>query len=461
MRVVNEKSSFARELEASKREAQSSFGDDRVLVGRYLERPRHIEMQVFGDSQGNVVHLFERDCSVQRRHQKVIEEAPAPGFTKRAEMAQAAVAAARAIGYTGAGTVEFIAEQDGRFYFMEMNTRLQVEHPVTEMITGLDLVELQLRIAAGEPLPFRQDEVRLSGHAIEARVYAEAPEHEFRPSTGRLAHVAFPEGVRVDTGVETGSEISAWYDPMIAKVIVHASDRNAAVARLAFALRNTQIVGVSNNVEFLRRIVESRAFGAAELDTGLIERNRDVLFAPPAPLPDEVLTAAALAELAHEERTARARAAASGDPYSPWHEVDGWRLNEESHHDFTFVHEGAERRVRIPFPPPPAPKAVTVRNGRAWHVFRDGTRWELALKDELAGLDVDAGSGSLAAPMPGRIAKLMVEAGARVEKGQALLILEAMKMEHTIAAPADGTVREIHYAAGEQVLEGAELITLE
>jgi len=461
MRVVKQKSSFARELEASQREAKSAFGDERVLLERYLERPRHIEMQVFGDAHGNVLHLFERDCSVQRRHQKVIEEAPAPRFSKRDEMAAAAVAAARAIGYAGAGTVEFIAEQDGRFYFMEMNTRLQVEHPVTELVTGLDLVELQLRVAAGEPLPFKQEDVRCSGHAIEARIYAEAPEHDFRPSTGRLAHVEFPEGARVDTGVEAGSEISPWYDPMIAKLIVHAPDRAQAGARLAAALRETRIVGVANNVEFLRRVVESRAFSAAELDTGLIERNRAELFPAPAPLPAEVLTAAALAELAHEERTARARAAQSGDPYSPWHEVDGWRLNEESHHDFTFVHAGGEHRVRIPFPPPSTPKSPVVRNGRTWHVFHDGACWPLELKDELQGLDVDAASGSLAAPMPGRIAKLMVEPGAKVEKGQPLLILEAMKMEHTIAAPADGVVREIHYSAGEQVLEGAELITLE
>jgi 3-methylcrotonyl-CoA carboxylase alpha subunit len=464
MRVVREKKEFAAALEGAQREAKSSFGDGRVLIERYLERPRHIEMQVFGDTHGNVVHLFERDCSVQRRHQKVIEEAPAPSFTKRNEMAQAAVAAAKAIHYTGAGTVEFIAEQDGRFYFMEMNTRLQVEHPVTEMITGLDLVELQLRVAAGEPLPFKQDAIRVAGHAIEARIYAEDPERDFLPSIGRLVHLRFPEGARIDTGVAEGDEISPWYDPMIAKLIVHADTRAAALAKMAAALRDTHIVGPATNVEFLRRICESAAFAGEEIDTGLIERHRDELLRPRGPVPAEVLAAAAAAELAHEEKTARERAARSGDPFSPWHEVDGWRLNEDSHHDFVFSVGDAEHRVRVAFrdgrPDVTAGKAQTVRDGRNWHVFLDGTRWTLALKEELADIEVEA-AGSLAAPMPGRVIKLLVEEGARVTKGQPLLILEAMKMEHTIAAPADGTVKEIHYGEGDPVLEGAELLRVE
>jgi len=349
MRVVQDKKSFAEALDGARREAKSSFGDDRVLIERYLERPRHIEMQVFGDTQGNVLHLFERDCSVQRRHQKVIEEAPAPHFQKRNEMGAAAVAAAKAIRYTGAGTVEFIAEQDGRFYFMEMNTRLQVEHPVTEMITGLDLVELQLRVAAGEPLPFTQEQVKVQGHAIEARIYAEDPEREFLPSTGRLVHVEFPLNARVDTGVEPGAEISPWYDPMIAKVIVHGDDRATALAKLSSALRDTRIAGVTTNVEFLRRICESAAFAKAELETGLIERHRAELLPPRGAVPHEVLAVAALAELAHEERAARERAARSGDPHSPWNVVDGWRLNEESHHAFVFLAGTAEHRVRVAF----------------------------------------------------------------------------------------------------------------
>jgi 3-methylcrotonyl-CoA carboxylase alpha subunit len=474
MRVVRDKKGFAEALDGARREAKASFGDERVLLERYLERPRHIEMQVFGDTQGNVLHLFERDCSVQRRHQKVIEEAPAPNFSKRAEMGAAALAAAKAIRYTGAGTVEFIAEQDGRFYFMEMNTRLQVEHPVTEMITGLDLVELQFRVAAGERLPFTQSEISIKGHAIEARIYAEDPEREFLPSTGKLIHVEFPPNARVDTGVEPGAEISPWYDPMIAKLIVHAEDRAMALAKLGSALKETRIAGLTTNVEFLRRICESTAFATAELDTGLIERNRTELFRPRGPVPQEVLAAAALAELAHEERTARGRAERSGDPHSPWHQVDGWRLNEESHHDLVFSAGSAEHRVRVAFSEqgrrlaidgqayaPGSSRTETVRDGRSWHVFHEGVRWTLALKEELGGIDLDAASGSLAAPMPGRVIKLFVEPGARVKKGQPLLILEAMKMEHTITAPADGMVKEIHYAAGEQVLEGAELIKVE
>jgi 3-methylcrotonyl-CoA carboxylase alpha subunit len=459
MRIVSEASRFSEALQGAKREAHAAFGDDRVLIERYLERPRHIEVQVFGDSHGSVLHLFERDCSVQRRHQKVLEEAPAPRFSKRNEIGATAVAAARAVGYTGAGTVEFIAEPDGRFYFMEMNTRLQVEHPVTEMITGLDLVELQLRVAAGEPLPFGQQDLAIDGHAIEARVYAEDPACDFLPSTGRLAHLAFPEGVRVDSGVQPGAEISSWYDPMIAKVIAHGRDRAEALARLTSALRATEVAGVTTNVEFLRRICESRAFREAELDTHLIERQRGELLAPRGALPDEVLQAAALAELRHEERTAREHALRSGDPHSPWHAVDGWRLNGESRHEFVFLHEGTEHKIRLPAGA--TVNAHCVRDGRAWHVFREGERWTVSLKDPLQNLDVGAASGSLAAPMPGRIVKLMVEPGAKVEKGQPLIILEAMKMEHTIVAPADGTVAGLHCAAGEQVLEGVELIRLE
>ncbi len=477
MRVVVDRGSFKEHLEGAKREAKSSFGDDRVLLERYLERPRHIEIQVFGDGRGNVVHLFERDCSVQRRHQKVLEEAPAPGLDsrKRGEMGAAAVAAARAIGYSGAGTVEFIAEQNGGFFFMEMNTRLQVEHPVTEMITGLDLVEWQLRVAAGEGLPLQQSELKFSGHSIEARIYAEDPDKDFLPVTGKLAHLAFPaesEFVRVDAGIEEGGQITPWYDPMIAKLIVRGRDRGAALATLRRALAETEIAGVTTNVAFLGRIAASRAFTAAELDTGLIERNRAELFPPRVPVPGEMLAAAALAELAAEEQAAGDHARASGDPYSPWHQVDGWRLNGESHHDFTFV-DGEERHtVRISFAADgprlrlgnkelsSSQKARTVRDGKDWHVFWNGLYRRLSLKEELQAPDEDA-AGSLAAPMPGKVIQVLVEAGAKVRKGEPLLILEAMKMEHTITAPADGVVKEIRFAAGEQVLEGAELVTLE
>jgi len=349
-----------------------------------------------------------------------------------------------------------------------------VEHPVTEMITGLDLVEWQLRVAALERLPLTQDAVRITGHAIEARIYAEDPERDFLPATGRLVHVSFPTDARIDTGVRQGDEIGAWYDPLIAKLIVHGPDRAAALAKLTAALRDTHIAGVTTNVEFLRRVCESAAFTGAELDTGLIERQRAELFRSRGAVPAQALAAAAVAELAHEQATARKRAAHSGDPHSPWHDVDGWRLNEESHHDFVFTAGGAEHRVRVAFGEhgrrlvidgkaygPDVGKATTVRDGGNWHVFHDGVRWTVALKEELAGLEVDATSGTLAAPMPGRVIKLLVEPGAKVKKGAPLLILEAMKMEHTITAPADGLVKEIHYGAGEQVLEGAELIRLE
>jgi 3-methylcrotonyl-CoA carboxylase alpha subunit len=489
MKIVRDKASFAAALEASKREARSAFSDDRVLIERYLERPRHVEVQVFGDTQGNVVHLFERDCSVQRRHQKVVEEAPAPNFPRKQEICAAAVAAAKAISYTGAGTVEFITEQDGRFYFMEMNTRLQVEHPVTEMITGLDLVEWQLRVASGEPLP--QKETSVKGHALEARIYAEDPERDFLPATGKILHLNFPKetaSIRIDTGIEAGAEITPWYDPMIAKLVVHGSTRASALRRLQQALAEVEIAGVTTNVAFLRRLAASRAFAAAELDTGLIERNRQELLRP-APVNDALLAASAFAELAEEERAARERATASGDRYSPWHKVDGWRLNEDSHHDFAFVEEGNAHPVRLLFHESGlrivvngrtrelsgerlpdgrllvrldgrAFKARAVRDGCDWHIFCEGDYRRLSLKQELARAGDEASTGSLAAPMPGKVIKVLAQAGAKVTRGQALLILEAMKMEHTITAPADGVVKEIHYGPGEQVLEGAELITL-
>ena len=468
MRIVENQKSFPSALEAARREAKSSFGDDRVLIERYLQRPRHIEVQVFGDGKGNAVHLFERDCSVQRRHQKVLEEAPAPGLDsqKRMQMGEAAVAAASAIRYGGAGTVEFIAEQDGRFYFMEMNTRLQVEHPVTEMITGLDLVEWQLRVAAGEKIPLQQKDLKFEGHAIEARIYAEDADRDFLPSTGKLVHLAFPREsaeVRVDAGVEAGGEITPWYDPMIAKLIVRGPDRAAALATLSRALAETEIAGVTTNVAFLGRVVASRAFAAAELDTGLIERNRAELFPPRSPAPAEMLEAAAYAELAAEEEAAREQTRASGDPFSPWSRVDGWRLNGEAHHDFTFI-DGEERRsFRIAFADRQSAAsrtARTIRSGRDWHVFWNGLYRKLSLKEELETREEER-SGSLAAPMPGKVIQVLVKEGAKVKKGEPLLVLEAMKMEHTIAAPEDGTVKEVRYAAGEQVLEGAELIVLE
>jgi 3-methylcrotonyl-CoA carboxylase alpha subunit len=503
MRIVRSAGEFKAALEGAQREANSAFGDARVLIERYLERPRHIEMQVFGDSHGNVLHLFERDCSVQRRHQKVLEEAPAPGVTekRRREMGEAAVAAARAIRYTGAGTIEFIAESErdragalsGKFYFMEMNTRLQVEHPVTEMITGLDLVEWQLRVAAGEPLPVKQSELSITGHAIEARLYAEDPERGFLPATGQLAHLRFPQAsdkVRVDTGVEPGAEITPWYDPMIAKLIVHGADRKDALARLDAALAEVEIAGPATNVAFLRRMVACRAFREADLDTGLIERNRSELFPAGGALPDEVLAAAAFAELALEEELSRERARASNDPYSPWNRVDGWRLNLGSHHSFVFLQGGARHEVNVDFRDSGlrlriaerefafggerladgmlllrldgrAFKARAVRSGRDWHLYSAAGQFRLALEDELHGAELADPGASLAAPMPGKVIAVLVKAGAKVEKGTPLLVLEAMKMEHTITAPRDGEVKELFFHAGDQVSEGVELLKFE
>jgi 3-methylcrotonyl-CoA carboxylase alpha subunit len=502
MRVVASEAEFAAALEGAKREAASAFGDERVLVERYLARPRHVELQVFGDQQGNVIHLFERDCSVQRRHQKVLEEAPAPGMIAemRARMGEAAVAVAKAVGYFGAGTVEFIAETDparpgalnGSFYFMEMNTRLQVEHPVTEMITGLDLVEWQLRVAAGEPLPRAQQDIDLRGHAIEARLYAEDPERGFLPAAGRLVHLAFPaasQAVRIDTGIAEGASITPYYDPLLAKLIVWGEDRAAALAALRSALAQTEIAGLANNVEFLGRLAASRAFSAAELDTGFIERQRAELFPEREALADEWLAAAALAEWREEERSALAQARASGEPWSPWQQVDGWRLNSESHHDFVFTDNAERHAVAVRFGAEGLSVEIdgrrrrvagefadgklllrlddrsialrAVRAGKDWHLFHDGRYRRLALHEALEGLDVEAGGGSLAAPMPGKVVALFAKPGARVAQGAPLLILEAMKMEHTLAAPGAGVVKEVRCAQGDQVIEGVELIVFE
>jgi len=506
MRIVERAADFGAALASCKRASASAFGDDQVLIEKYLVRPRHIEIQVFADKHGECVHLFERDCSVQRRHQKVLEEAPAPGMTPelRAAMGAAAVAAARAIGYVGAGTVEFIADRSGTFHFMEMNTRLQVEHPVTEMITGEDLVEWQLRVAWGEPLPKRQDDLAIDGHALEARIYAEDPERGFLPATGRIVHLALPAAspqVRVDTGVAAGDEISPHYDPMIAKLIVWDRDRPRALARLGEALADFQIVGLATNVAFLARLVASRAFRLADLDTGLIERSRDDLFPPAAPVSDEVLAVATLAELLRHDREARAHGAASGDPWSPWGSGDGWRLGQDNHHVLLFrererqvavtVHyrKGGLYEVELPggrrmlsgaetplaggvegegaslvraWLGGEALAATVVRNGAAVDVFRGSEHFTLELHDPwLAEVEGDVLGGGLAAPMPGKVIAVLVAPGTKVERGAPLVIMEAMKMEHAVHAPAAGTVKEILYAVGDQVAEGEPLIRLD
>jgi 3-methylcrotonyl-CoA carboxylase alpha subunit len=496
MRIVRAAPEFADALASCQREAAASFGDDRVLIEKYLERPRHIEMQVFGDTYGNVVHLFERDCSVQRRHQKVLEEAPAPGMTneRRAAMGKAAVDAAKAVGYVGAGTVEFIADAGGAFHFMEMNTRLQVEHPVTEMITGLDLVEWQLRVASGEPLPLTQEQLAIRGHALEARIYAEDPDKGFLPSTGRLLHLVPPAEslqVRVDTGVEEGDAITPHYDPMIAKLIVHGETRERACALMLQALAQYRVVGVANNIEFLSRLVACPAFAQADLDTGLIERQHEFLFAQGAETPREAWLAAALAELLREQAAADAAARNDADPHSPWHRRDGWRVNLGVSRRLTFrsgettkvvgvAYAGKAYQLEVDGQATPASgemlpgsqlradfggsrsAATVVVAGEKRHVFLHGRCFVLAAVDPLYHAGEGGGAeGGLTAPMPGKVIALVASPGAKVDKGAPLLILEAMKMEHTICAPAAGTVKAFRYAVGEQVADGSELVEFE
>jgi len=497
MRVVRAGDEFEAALVSCKREAASSFGDDRVLVEKYLERPRHIEIQVFADAHGGCVYLFERDCSVQRRHQKVIEEAPAPGMdpARRRAMGEAAVAAARAVNYQGAGTVEFIAGPDGTFYFMEMNTRLQVEHPVTEMITGHDLVEWQLRVACGESLPVSQAQLAIHGHAIEARIYAENPDKGFLPAIGTLTHMALPAAVefrrnaqdvalhdpapvRIDAGVRAGDAISPHYDPMIAKLIVWGADREQALARMRAALADTHIVGLASNVDFLTRLMHESSFARAQLDTGLIERNRATLFPERTQVPHEMLALAAARCIADEQAGAGA---------DPWQSCHGWRLNTVYERTLTFKSDLGVHDVVVVYGRDgfvfehgdlSAPLAIdaaagtrlalrfdgrrlaadVVADGDDLHVFLDGRHLMLTRVDVIAHAGEDATEGRMTAPMPGKVIAVNVARGARVAKGAALLVMEAMKMEHTIVAPANGVVEDILYGVGDQVAEGAALV---
>ena len=502
MRAVDKAEDFAAALDSCKREAINSFGDDAVLVEKYVQRPRHIEIQVFGDAHGNCVYLFERDCSVQRRHQKVLEEAPAPGMTPelRARMGEAAVAAARAVNYVGAGTVEFIVEQPGgydapeqmKFYFMEMNTRLQVEHPVTEAITGLDLVEWQLRVASGEPLPLKQEDLRIHGHAIEARICAENPDNNFLPATGALNVYVLPEcvtfergAVRVDSGVRQGDAISPFYDSMVAKLIVHGDTREQALARLDEALAQTHIVGLATNVQFLRRVARTDSFAQAKLDTALIPREQAVLFhQEPVGLP--LAAAAAVAQTLLNER-----ASEGVDPFS---RRDGFHTHGVVQRRFEFefgdehakalltyerggslhlavgegdaavagplVFNAVAQGIELQFAGQRT-RAAVYAQGEVDHVFTPLGATQITAIDLLAHSgETAAEGGRLTAPMPGKVVSFAVKAGDAVTKGQPLAVMEAMKMEHTIAAPADGVVQELLYAPGDQVTEGAELLKL-
>jgi 3-methylcrotonyl-CoA carboxylase alpha subunit len=498
MRVVSQAGDFAAALSSCQREAINSFANDAVLIEKYVQRPRHIEIQIFGDNHGNCVSLFERDCSVQRRHQKVLEEAPAPGMTAamRLAMGEAAVAAAKAVQYVGAGTVEFIVEQadDGAmsFYFMEMNTRLQVEHPVTEAVTGLDLVAWQLRVAAGEPLPKSQDQLQLNGHAIEARICAENPNQDFLPATGPLWHFSGPEashffftagGVRLDTGVTQGDVVSPFYDSMLAKLIVWGADRDEALAKLDKALSEMQVVGVANNVAFLRDVVQSASFSQGDLDTDLITRERDNLFKTQT-LSEDLAVAGVMGMVLRQEVDAMGS--------NPWQAVDGWQVVGAPPRPFQLqgawgdevralnvVLYSTPQRLRIAdtdhaFEWRAHPRGVSVCLNGVWtdlsvvasagqyHVFSRAGHAVLQWVDPLAGSAQAADAlGGLNTPMPGKLIRMDVAVGDTVAKGQVLAVMEAMKMEHSIASPRDGVVSEVFYAVGDQVAEGQALLTLQ
>jgi 3-methylcrotonyl-CoA carboxylase alpha subunit len=507
MRIVDKSAEFAAALASCKREAINSFGDDAVLIEKYVQRPRHIEIQVFGDTQGNYVYLFERDCSVQRRHQKVLEEAPAPGLSEamRQQMGATAVAAARAVNYVGAGTVEFIVEQqpngDMNFFFMEMNTRLQVEHPVTEAITGLDLVEWQLLVASGEPLPLKQEQLRITGHAIEARICAENPDNQFLPATGQLkvydlpAHVAFERtaggnsavNARVDSGVREGDTISPYYDSMIAKLIVHGATREQALARMDEALAKTHIVGLNTNVQFLRYVVRSDSFANANLDTGLIPREAAALFNQ-EPVGAALAIAAAVVHTLHAESAQNVSNRSAWT--DPWSKRDGWQSHgiharafefefhgEKVAAQFRYLHDGAlqlsvdDTSGALSYSYGDAGFDIsfaqhrsfikTYKNSDLVSIFTAKGATQIIVIDllEHAGETHEEG-GRLTAPMPGKVVSFSVKAGDKVVKGQALAVMDAMKMEHTIASPADGVVQELLYLPGDQVVEGAELLKL-
>ena len=502
MRQVWSADEFDEALAAAKRESLSAFGDERMLVEKYLTEPRHVEIQIFRDQHGNALYLAERDCSIQRRHQKIIEEAPAPGMTAdlRKAMGEAAVLAAEAIDYQGAGTVEFLLDRDQSFYFMEMNTRLQVEHPVTEMITGIDLVEWQLRVAAGEPLPIEQNQVHISGHAFEARIYAEDPDNDFLPVAGTLDYLRTPlesEQVRVDTGVVEGDEVTPYYDPMIAKLVVWGENRDAALNRLVSALGQYLISGTTTNIAFLSRLAGLPAFRDAQLDTGFIDKNRDEIFRPCPPAAAEDIALAALflqlTQAIETERTTNPK-----DPHSPWNTASGWRLNQRAVSHFKINVEGIEQEVSLESLSTAdgnqtsqsyriqlgdellevsgrltddlleavinghRTKARVAVNPEAYCLFSNGRQLGFdQCKPDLGQSDDSEIGGALRAPMNGTIISLLVEPGSTVSKGETLLVMEAMKMEHSLRAPADGRVNQFFCKPGDLVDGGIELLDFE
>lgn len=491
MRIVHKAEDFATALAATKREAKASFGDDHVLIEKYLTKPRHVEIQIFADNKKHVVYLFERDCSIQRRHQKIIEEAPAPGMTDklRKQMGEAAIEAARAIGYIGAGTIEFLLDDDGKFYFMEMNTRLQVEHPVTEMITGQDLVEWQLKVANGEALPLKQNELKINGHAFEARIYAEDPNHEFLPSIGLIKYLKTPhldQHVRIDTGITQGDTVSQYYDPMIAKLVAWDIDRDTALQRLNHALHEYQIVGVTTNLDLLTTITNHSAFTKGKFDTGFIPKHEKQLFSAPETT-NEVLALAALYVLSTQKKQSKY-------DDDPWKKFDSWRLNLPAQQTFEFQVGSAkqivlvEKRFENYLLKFANNKSIEISGSlnshsltailnnheiaanifadkNTLHILTQGKRCQLIyVTNDTAEHIHEHGAetkAQLASPMPGKIVALLVNVGDQVAAGTGLAIIEAMKMEHTIHAPTDGVIKEWFYKVGDLVNEGVELMVFE
>lgn len=494
MRIVENEKAFATALDSAKREAKNSFGDDQILIEKYLSKPRHIEVQIFADQHGNTIHLFERDCSIQRRHQKIIEEAPAPHLNPelRQKICETAINAAQAIGYVGAGTIEFLLDSDGSFYFMEMNTRLQVEHPVTEMITQQDLVEWQLRIATGEPLPLSQGELKINGHAIEARIYAEDPAHDFLPSIGTIQYLKTPEEnsyLRIDSGISQGDEITPFYDPMIAKLILWGDNRQDAVSRLVNALANYEIVGVASNIDFLAKIAANPAFLEANLSTHFIEENSASLFISEA-IPSAALAIATLYLLHLESEQLENFIKNSQDPYSPWNETNNWRLNFSTSRLFNF-YSNEEKEVLLSteensYRLQIHNEIIFAKNlqinqhtftaifnnqkvqadifytHKKFFILLNGQRYQFKTIQQHSDLHhITETKSHLTSPMPGKLVALLAKAGDEIEKGEAIAVIEAMKMEHTIHAPNKGIIKEWYFQIGDMVEEGVDLLKFE